>query len=154
MLWIAVVFSVDVVFMYLTRTELRTNTNAVARAAAESLSREQSVTAPLKRQETQQLRIPLLGSVAVGRRRHRFWTRRAHAKWCFRLQSAGRHPFTRFESSVVVPRAHSADMYHSGQSRLSSSRNESDGDKDAISFYECESLRCEHWGAFIHTDLC
>lgn len=45
LLLIAVAFSVDVAFMQLTRTELRTSTDAAARAATEALSRQQSVAA-------------------------------------------------------------------------------------------------------------
>lgn len=45
LLLIAVAFSVDVAFMQLTRTELRTSTDAAARAAIEALSREQNVAA-------------------------------------------------------------------------------------------------------------
>ena len=45
LLLITVAFSVDVAFMQLTRTELRTATDAAARAASEALSREQSVAA-------------------------------------------------------------------------------------------------------------
>lgn len=46
-LLIAVAFSVDVAFMQLTRTQLRTSTDAAARAATEALSREQSVTSAI-----------------------------------------------------------------------------------------------------------
>lgn len=48
LLLIAVAFSVDVAFMQLTRTELRTSTDAAARAATEALSREQSVPAAIQ----------------------------------------------------------------------------------------------------------
>ena len=48
LLLIAVAFSVDVAFMQLTRTELRTSTDAAARAATEALSREQSVVAAVQ----------------------------------------------------------------------------------------------------------
>ena len=43
LLIIAVAFSVDVAYMQLTRTELRTSTDAAARAAIESLSRTQDI---------------------------------------------------------------------------------------------------------------
>ena len=43
LLLIAVAFSIDVAYMQLTRTELRTSTDAAARAAIESLSRTQNV---------------------------------------------------------------------------------------------------------------
>ncbi len=44
-LLVTVAFSVDVAFMQLARTELRTATDAAARAASEALSREQSIAA-------------------------------------------------------------------------------------------------------------
>lgn len=45
LLVIAAAFSIDVAYMQLTRTELRTSTDAAARAATEALAREQSVAA-------------------------------------------------------------------------------------------------------------
>lgn len=48
---VCIVLSVDIAYMHLTRTELRTAVDAAARAGAESLSREQSV--PLARQAAQ-----------------------------------------------------------------------------------------------------
>lgn len=48
LLLIAVAFSIDVAFMQLTRTELRTSTDAAARAATEALSREQNTAAAMQ----------------------------------------------------------------------------------------------------------
>ncbi len=56
---VTVVFSVDVAYMQLTRTQLRTATDAAARAAAEALSRTQSEDGALEAAQAIALRNPV-----------------------------------------------------------------------------------------------